>query len=45
MVVENKNICNCTPLIEVFIQDWFLKEETPKQIPPSSFKGVVGCMA
>ncbi len=43
-VVESKNICNFAPLIEVFMQDWFEKEEGTEHVPPSTFKGVGGCM-
>jgi len=42
-VVESKDICNHVPLIEVFMQNWFMKEETTKQVPPSSSKGASGC--
>lgn len=38
-VVENKNICNYAPLIEVFMQDWFLEEEEIKQVPLSTSNG------
>ncbi len=30
-IKENKNICNSTPIIEMFMQEWFL-EEGVKQI-------------
>jgi len=33
-VVESKNICNFAPLIEVFMQDWFEKEEGTEHVPP-----------
>jgi hypothetical protein len=42
-VVENKVICNHVPLIEVFMQNWFMKEKTTKQLPPSSSKDASGC--
>jgi hypothetical protein len=41
-VVENKDICNSTPLIEIFMQDWFSKEKTLELVPPSSSKGASG---
>jgi hypothetical protein len=28
--LKKKDICNFVPLIEVFMQEWFLGEETPK---------------
>jgi hypothetical protein len=28
--IKKKDICNFVPLIEVFMQEWFLGEETPK---------------
>jgi hypothetical protein len=28
-VMESKDICNFIPLIKVFMQEWFLEEETP----------------
>jgi len=43
-VVESKVICNHVPLIEIFMQNWFMKEETTKQVPPSSSKGANGCI-
>jgi hypothetical protein len=33
---KSKDICNFVPLIEVFMQEWFLGEETPKQVTQSS---------
>jgi hypothetical protein len=42
-VVENKIIWNHVPLIEVFMQNWFMKEKTTKQVHPSSSKGASGC--
>jgi hypothetical protein len=44
-VVENKDICNSTPLIEIFMQDWFSKEKTLELVLPSSSKGASGCKA
>lgn len=38
-VVKNKNTCNYAPLIEVFMQDWFIKEEEIKWMPLSTSKG------
>ncbi len=38
-VVKNKNMWNYAPLIEVFMQYWFIKEEEIKQMPLSTSKG------
>jgi hypothetical protein len=29
-IKKKKDICNFVPLIEVFMREWFLGEETPK---------------
>jgi hypothetical protein len=38
-VVESKNICNYFPLIEVFMQNLFIKEKEIKQMPLLTSKG------